>query len=231
MSSLPPTLSFAPALSFPRKRESVFRWAESQRGIARRELLRGAAAAIGLAAFAGRDAAAQSAAQGSSAPQTNFGPMDEGAYRAVRLPPKPGAAALLNDEERDALEHGIRCQCGCSLDVYTCRTTDFTCPVSPAMHRDVLSLVEGGHSADEIIAAFEGTYGEQVRMSPRPEGFNLLGYFAPFAALGAGAVTLFLLIRRWSARSEAVAAAEPPGVDATAEELDRIDAAVRSGRS
>src|SRR5689334_24563459 len=120
--------------------------------------------------------------------------MNQEAAQTVRRPPKRDARALLNTDERDALEHGIRCQCGCTLDVYICRTTDFSCQVSPAMHRDVIALVEGGYSAQEILDAFVGTYGERALMSPKREGFNLAGYLMPFAALaaGLGAVIYFL---------------------------------------
>ena len=45
------------------------------------------------------------------------------------------------------------CPCPCTLDVYTCRTTDFSCTISPAVHRDINALVAGGYSADEIMAA------------------------------------------------------------------------------
>ena len=189
------------------------------------------------AASAGADSlgVAEPAAQGAD-PQMNQGaanvPMNEGAYRAVRRPAKPGARPSMTATERDALEHQIHCQCGCSLDVYTCRTTDFSCGVSPAMHRDVMALVEGGYSADEIIAAFRGAYGEKVLMAPVKEGFNWAGYVAPFAALGTGGVVVAALIRRWGRRAQAVAAADaraarPLQVDATAEELARIQAAVR----
>src|SRR3989442_5354574 len=33
-----------------------------------------------------------------------------------------------------AIEKRLHCTCGCGLDVYTCRTTDFTCTPSPGMH-------------------------------------------------------------------------------------------------
>ena len=107
---------------------------------------------------------------------TNLFAMDQNAARTVRRPPKPGAKASMSRDERDALEHRIRCQCGCTLDVYTCRTTDFSCKVSPAMHGDVLALVEGGYDAQEIIDAFVGAYGERALMAPSKSGFNLVGW-------------------------------------------------------
>lgn len=137
----------------------------------------------------------------------------------------------MTNDERDALEHAIRCQCGCTLDVYTCRTTDFSCQVSPAMHRDVMALVEGGYSAPEIIDAFVDTYGERVLMAPKKEGFNWAGYIVPFAALGGGAIAVAAVLKGMHARSEQVAAsrrgaAMPPG-SASADELARLEAAIR----
>src|SRR5512132_506222 len=98
--------------------------------------------------------------------QTFNGPMADAndVYRPVTLPAKPGALASMTDAQRDDLEHQIHCQCGCNLDVFTCRTTDFACSVSPAMHADVMGLVAGGYAAREIIAAFRAVYGEKVLM-------------------------------------------------------------------
>ena len=135
----------------------------------------------------------------------------------------------MSADERDALEHQIRCQCGCTLDVYTCRTTDFSCQVSPVMHRDVMSLVAGGYSAPEILDAFVGTYGERALMSPKREGFNWAGYLVPFGVLGAGAVGLVAVLRGMQRRTAAVAAphSAPARVQATPAELARLDAAIR----
>ena len=162
-------------------------------------------------------------------------PMQQQAYRPVERPAKPGATPQLDKEARDDLERRIACQCGCTLDVYTCRTTDFSCQVSPAMHADVNALVAGGYSAEEIIEAFNDTYGEQVLMAPKREGFNLVGYFMPSAALATGAIVVALLIRKWSRRAAATAAAAaaappstvPAPAAATPDELERLEAAVR----
>lgn len=148
-------------------------------------------------------------------------------YRPVKLPPKPGAAPSMTQLERDDLEHRIKCQCGCVLDVFTCRTTDFSCSVSPAMHRDVLALVEGGHDGPEILAAFQSVYGERVLMAPVKSGFNLLGYAMPFLALGAGAIAVAAMLKRLKSRGPAPAAAGAPNLSATGEELARLDAAIR----
>jgi cytochrome c-type biogenesis protein CcmH len=154
--------------------------------------------------------------------------MDQGAYKPTRLPPKPNAAPSMTVEERDALEHRIHCQCGCTLDVYTCRTTDFTCGISPALHRDVMALVAGGYSGDEIIRAFVGTYGETVRMAPEKSGFNLAGYYTPLAALGTGGVVVAFLIRKWGREKPVpVAVASAPTARASDDEMARLQAAIR----
>ena len=194
-------------------------------GVTRRDFLL-AIPAIGLAAgLLPRVLPAQ-------AVQTFNGPMLDAndVYRPVILAGKPGAQASMTDAQRDDLEHQLHCQCGCNLDVYTCRTTDFSCSVSPAMHADVMGLVSGGHSAAEILAAFKAVYGEKVLMAPVRSGFNLIGYTMPFVALGAGAVVVAALLRRWKSRAPAGSLTPIAPVDASEGELAALDAAIRTDR-
>lgn len=181
--------------------------------------------ALGLAAaaFPRKIRAAQVAVQTFNGPMADANEV----FKPVTLTPKPGAQQSMTPAERDELEHQIHCQCGCNLDIYTCRTTDFACSVSPAMHADVMGLVSGGYSAPEILDAFRKVYGEKVLMAPMKSGFNLVGYTMPFVALGAGAVLVATLIKRWKSPTPAVATVEPQHVDATAGELAALDAAVR----
>src|SRR4051812_26636957 len=192
--------------------------------ITRREFLL-SIPALGLSAafFPRRVHAAQVAVQ------TFNGPMADASdvYKSVTLAPKPNATASMTQAQRDDLEHQIHCQCGCNLDVYTCRTTDFACSVSPAMHADVMGLVSGGHTAQEILAAFKAVYGEKVLMAPVKSGFNLVGYTMPFVALGTGAVVATALLKRWKSRAPAAVPNVPRSVDATEGELAALDAAVR----
>jgi cytochrome c-type biogenesis protein CcmH len=177
-----------------------------------------------------RRLAAQSPQASSGLDSSNLFAMDQSASRPVRLPPKPGSRVVVSAAERDEIEHRIRCQCGCTLDVYTCRTTDFTCQVSPAMHRDVMALVAGGYTAQEILDAFVGVYGERVLMAPPAAGFNLFGWVAPFAVLGAGAVIVVALLRSWRRPATGEAPVVPQAsrpADATDDEFARLEAAVR----
>jgi cytochrome c-type biogenesis protein CcmH len=157
--------------------------------------------------------------------------MPQSAYIPVRKPNKPDAKVLLVQEERDALERGLKCACPCKLDVFTCRTTDFSCGISPAMHSDVVRLIKGGYSADEIVAAFKEVYGERVLMTPEKTGFNLTGYFLPGVVVGLGAMSLMVLLRKWRTATPAVVAPASdmaPVAGASADELERLDAAIRN---
>ena len=190
---------------------------------ARREFLK-AVAGAGMSLFAARTLSAMQTTQSFA------GPMQQNAYLPVKLTAKAGVRPSMTDDQRDELEHQIKCQCGCpALDVYTCRTTDFSCGVSPGMHADIVGLVAGGYAAQEIISAFQAVYGERVLMSPLKEGFNLVGYLMPFAALITGGVVVAGLIRRWGSKERRPAPAAPPS-DATPAELDALAAAVMDDR-
>ena len=158
---------------------------------------------------------------------TNLFAMDQGAARQVDLPPKPNAVPQLTDLQRDELEHKIHCQCGCTLDVFTCRTTDFSCQVSPAMHRDVVALVQGGYSAQEIIDAFVNVYGDRVLMAPRKSGFDLLAWVTPGIAVLVVGALLVVVLRRWRAAPVEHTPVVASGVDATPDELAHLESAIR----
>ncbi len=136
----------------------------------------------------------------------------------------------ITDYENDpfivGLEGKLRCTCGCNLDVYTCRTTDFTCGVSPALHREIVDMVEGGMTGEEILEAFVAQHGETVLMAPKKQGFNLAAYFVPGAAIiAAGSVLAWALSRR-SGREAALAptgGADLPA-DVTPEERAKLAA-------
>ena len=191
--------------------------------ISRREFLL-SVPALGLvaAAFPRPVRAAQVAVQTFNGPMADANDV----YKPVTLAAVANAKPSMTDAQRDDLEHQIHCQCGCNLDVYTCRTTDFACSVSPAMHADVMGLVAGGHGAQEILNAFKAVYGEKVLMAPVRSGFNLVGYTMPFIALGAGAVVVAALLRRWKSQTPATLPVAPTYIDATESELDALDAAV-----
>ncbi|HLS47443.1 MAG TPA: cytochrome c-type biogenesis protein CcmH [Gemmatimonadales bacterium] len=141
-----------------------------------------------------------------------------GAAGRPRTPTRPGDAS----EEIKLIEQKLACHCGCTLDIFTCRTTDFTCTTSPRLHAEVVALYEGGASGREIIDHFKAAYGEQALMAPEPEGFNLAGYFVPgIAIVLMGSVLTWVVSRRLRLAPAAVPdptqASEPAAVTAEAE--------------
>ena len=176
----------------------------------------------GVSVFAAR----MLAGQDQPALQEMTGPMDESKHRPVRLPAKDVRPSMTNDQ-RDAVERKLGCQCGCGLDIFICRTTHFTCAVSPAMHRDVMALVDGGYSAQEIIDAFTDVYGERVLLMPRKAGFNWAGYLMPFVALAGGASLVLVVLRRWRQATPVTAPPNDLVMNASPDEMARISAAMR----
>lgn len=143
--------------------------------------------------------------------------------------PRERVTDYQNDPFIIGIERRLRCTCGCNLDIYTCRTTDFTCTYSPELHRELVGLVEQNLSADEVIAAFVAKYGEQSLMAPPKEGFNWAGYLLPGVAITlAGSVIGWILLRR-ARMPVAVGDAGSPGALSTDEEtrlraeLDKLE--------
>lgn len=136
---------------------------------------------------------------------------------------------LDNSELVKSIERRLKCTCPCNLDVFTCRTTDFTCEYSPAMHREVMALVAAGKTSEEVIADFVSRYGERVLMAPPAEGFNLAGYLVPgVVVLLAGSALAAVLLRRHRLAAVQTAATPPsgPGDSVTDADMERLKRAL-----
>src|SRR2546429_295938 len=116
-----------------------------------------------------------------------------GAPPGAGRPPPPGPAGD-NDAAIQAIEKQLKCTCGCNQDVYTCRTTDFNCTTSPAMHQRVLQLADHGKTAQEIIDQFVREHGQQILMAPPRRGFNLAGHFLPHVLIPAAEAVLVVAL-------------------------------------
>jgi cytochrome c-type biogenesis protein CcmH len=168
---------------------------------------------------------------------------DAGTLRDPAAAGRPRAPTEIADydERIKSIEHRLACSCGCTLDIFTCRTTDFTCTYSPQLHREVVDLDRAGKTAQEILDTFVAKYGEKALMAPKPEGFNLWGYLLPGSAilLAGGALAAFIS-RRGVAVAQGTAsgpvsprgetpptpAPTPAAVKATPEEMERLQRAL-----
>ncbi len=153
--------------------------------------------------------AGQSGQPGPSGPAQQADPLYDPSVVQEHAP----VTALDNDAGIKALEHRLKCTCGCNLDIYTCRTTDFTCTYSPALHQEVLALRRAGRNDEQIVDAFVAKYGESILMAPKPVGFNLAGYLVPSIVIALVALALaWVLVRRSRrmATPDAASAARSP---------------------
>jgi cytochrome c-type biogenesis protein CcmH len=135
----------------------------------------------------------------------------------------------ITDYENDpfiiGVERRLRCTCGCNLDIYTCRTTDFTCTYSPALHREIVGLVQQGKTADEVIAAFVAKYGETALMAPPRQGFNWAAYLLPGVVITiVGLVIAAVLLRRSRTATVKAVAPGPERAGLSPEEAARLKA-------
>lgn len=101
----------------------------------------------------------------------------------------------------------LACKCG------TCNNTVGNCPMlqchyaNPARQRIQKAQTEG-QSDEVIVAAFVKDNGLSALSAPPTEGFSLVGWLMPFAALAAGVGLVWLYITRF--RKPATAAPAPP---------------------
>jgi cytochrome c-type biogenesis protein CcmH len=105
----------------------------------------------------------------------------------------------------DQLGHNMICGCGCRQILLECNHVG--CQVSDKMVRELRVALTRGDSDDLVMQAFVQRYGETVRAAPEAKGFNLMAWITPFAMLLAGLLVAVAVLRRWSLRPEAVAAA------------------------
>jgi cytochrome c-type biogenesis protein CcmH len=199
----------------------------SKRPSTRREFLRGAAAFAvapglipgALAGTTGRAMPGPVSAQDSLAGRGAVGTLgDPSAVGRPRPPTDPAE----NAAEVQAIELRLACNCGCTLDVFTCRTTDFSCTYSPRLHREVLALRSQGKTAQEVLDAFVAEYGEKALMAPKPKGFNLAGYLVPGAAIAAAGAGLLWVVGRRRQRATPAGPAAASESEASPEEMERL---------
>jgi len=99
----------------------------------------------------------------------------------------------------------IICPCSCGEVLSGC-----TCETGKSMQATVENGVRAGKSKKAIVDALVAQYGEVIRGAPKPEGFNLIVWIAPFAATLVGFLIAFFILRRWVSRRAAAAVPARP---------------------
>jgi cytochrome c-type biogenesis protein CcmH len=96
------------------------------------------------------------------------------------------------------VSEGLTCQCGCGLTVANCNHPQ--CEFSVPVRLQIEQMIGRGMGRGEIIAFFRAKYGEKILSAPTTEGFNLLAWIMPFAAVFAGCFIIVGAISRWRTR-------------------------------
>ncbi|MEK7405201.1 MAG: cytochrome c-type biogenesis protein CcmH [Acidobacteriota bacterium] len=105
-----------------------------------------------------------------------------------------GASPLANPHVR-RLGEELKCLCGCGSTITSCNMLH--CHFSDPAREKLLSMVNTGMSDADIMAAFVKEHGTLVLLKPPAEGFNLMGWIMPFAALAAGLCFTWWIMQRF----------------------------------
>ncbi|HJU28998.1 MAG TPA: cytochrome c-type biogenesis protein CcmH [Candidatus Binataceae bacterium] len=106
-----------------------------------------------------------------------------------------GAAVASAPVSAQDVAEGLTCQCGCGLTVANCNHPQ--CEFSVPVREQIAAMIGRGMAGPEIIAYFRHKYGEKILSSPTTQGFNLLAWVMPFAALIGGGAIIVVAVSRW----------------------------------
>jgi cytochrome c-type biogenesis protein CcmH len=110
------------------------------------------------------------------------------------------AVATFASSGRTSLQEvaeALTCQCGCGLTVANCNHPQ--CEFSVPLRQQIETMISQGTGREQIIGFFRAKYGEKILSAPTSEGFNLLAWIMPFAAVFAGCFIIIGAIFRWRA--------------------------------
>lgn len=142
------------------------------------------------------------------------------------MPEIPGPPLTdAQNAEFDRAAKVILCDCGCHpQSIHDC-----ACGRAEEMRGEVAALVRQGMTGEAVVAKYVAERGEKALIAPKTEGFALVAWLGPIAALFLLAAGLALVLRRWTRRGPSAPSPAPPATDPAwsarisreIEELDR----------
>ncbi len=108
--------------------------------------------------------------------------------------------ARANSETVGEISDQLICQCGCGMVLSNCSHAE--CMSREAMTALIGEKLAQGQSAEQIIQSFVAQYGEQVLAAPPKQGFNLMVWITPFAALLFGGGVIYIVLKKWVKRGK-----------------------------
>jgi cytochrome c-type biogenesis protein CcmH len=131
---------------------------------------------------------------------------------AFAIPIVVGAASTMSMQE---VSEGLTCQCGCGLTVANCNHPN--CEFSVPVREQIDAMLKRGMSGPQVIAFYRGKYGEKILSAPTTEGFNLVAWIMPFAAILGGGALIAITFGRWRSKGSAPIGATESGADGGAD--------------
>ena len=95
------------------------------------------------------------------------------------------------------------------------------CHYSSPAREKIAKLQDMGASDDNIVAGFVRDTGKQALSSPPTEGFNLLAWVTPFAAILAGLGGIFFYMRRYRPNQKPVTDIDPAVLDLYRDRIEK----------
>ncbi len=128
----------------------------------------------------------------------------------------PVAAAPVSEDTVREIAAQLRCVVCQSLSV-----ADSPSETAHQMLAIIRERLAAGETPEQVKAYFVEKYGLWILLAPPREGFSLLVWVVPYAALLAGLLLVVLVVRRWSRRARTAAVAARPVDEATRQRIRR----------
>ena len=114
----------------------------------------------------------------------------------------------------------LGCLCGsCKNTVADCAMLE--CHYSKPARMKIIAMQKEGRADQSIVDQFVKDEGRRALAVPPAEGFHLLAWITPFAAIGAGLLLIWWFLRRLLRRQAELPALDARVLDRYREQIDR----------
>ena len=134
---------------------------------------------------------------------------------ALAAVPAVAQQPALHVNEREVYEVAAQLRCVVCQNL---SVADSPSEMASQMRGIVRERLATGETPPQVIQYFVDKYGQWILLSPRPHGFTLLVWIAPFAAVAVGLALVAVLVWRWTRRGRGGRGAPPVAVAAAMRE-------------